>query len=370
MRNLLRPLRPESGHLLHLDALRLIASAGIVVGHVIVFVDAGPDATWPRAVQESLSMFVDMFFVISGFVIAFVYSQKMIDVRSFGLFLRKRLARLAPLHWLTLALFIGIGMFARAHHFGPNHDNVYDLDCAPVSFFFLNSTGLCPHQSFNSVSWSISAEMIMYLCSPALFWVRRRSGLGLLAIVIVSLVGLTWLLPDRSWLTLTHSGGVLRAVPSFTLGVLFYSLRASLARISIARPGFWIGILAYVAGVISGAAQPVLLVLLYATVAFGIGADAQQRSGRFVSALAAGGQLTYSSYMLHLLVILVLLNGLADRILVLHGLQRNLLVVLAFALVWPLSYLSLMLFERPAREWLDGRRPRARQPAAIAAQPE
>jgi len=370
MLNPLQPLRPESGHLLHLDALRLIASAGIVVGHAIVFVDAGPNATWPRAAQDSLAVFVDMFFVISGFVIAFVYSQKIVDLGSFVQFLRKRLARLAPLHWLTLGIFIAIGIFARAHHFGPNHDNVYDLDCAPISFFFLNSTGLCSHQSFNSVSWSISAEMMMYLIAPALFWVARRTELGLLAIVILSLAALAILLPDRSWLTLTYAGGAFRAIPSFALGILFYAQRASLAQSRIARAGFWCGMLGYLAGLVFGAAQTVLLVILYATVAFGVGADAQGQSGRFVRMLAAGGQLTYSSYMLHLLLIVILLNGVADRILRSHGLERDLLVILTFVLVWPVSYLSLMLFERPARKWLGGRRPRSKPSTVIAAQPK
>lgn len=76
-----------------------------------------------------------------------------------------------------------------------------------------------------------------------------------------------------------------------------------------------------------------------------------------MSKLAAGGQLTYSSYMLHPLISIVLLNTVADRILHTHGSARNILVLLAFLSVWPISYLSLMLFERPARRWLSGNSP-------------
>jgi peptidoglycan/LPS O-acetylase OafA/YrhL len=51
---------------------------------------------------------------------------------------------------------------------------------------------------------------------------------------------------------------------------------------------------------------------------------------------------------------ILLLNTLAEHILHTHGWARNLLVVLAFSAVWPISYLSLIFFERPARRWIDG----------------
>ena len=94
--------------------------------------------------------------------------------------------------------------------------------------------------------------------------------------------------------------------------------------------------------------------MLYATVACGVAADAQKRSSPVVIKLAAGGQLTYSSYMLHPLVMIVLLNTVADRLLHTHSWERNSLVGLAFFAVWPVSYLSLIFFERPTRRWLRG----------------
>jgi peptidoglycan/LPS O-acetylase OafA/YrhL len=95
-----------------------------------------------------------------------------------------------------------------------------------------------------------------------------------------------------------------------------------------------------------------LLLTLYATVACGVAADAQQRPSRVVGKLAARGQLTYSSYMLHPLVMIFLLNTIADHILHTHGWARNSLVVLAFSAVWPISYQSLVFLERPTRRWI------------------
>jgi peptidoglycan/LPS O-acetylase OafA/YrhL len=170
MRRLFAPLRPESGHLLHLDALRLIASAGIIIFHVSGFVDAGAWSEHFLIAIGPLTLFVDMFFVVSGFVIAFVYSRKIEDARSFGSFLRKRLARLVPLHWATLAIFVLIDVLLRFRNIHVNHSEAYEWRCLPTNFLLLHSTGLlCPNLSFNGVSWSISAEMIMYFMAPALF---------------------------------------------------------------------------------------------------------------------------------------------------------------------------------------------------------
>jgi peptidoglycan/LPS O-acetylase OafA/YrhL len=357
------PLRPESGHLLHLDALRVIASAGIVVLHLAGFLDAGRMNDRIVNSARSLSVFVDMFFVVSGFVIAFVYFAKLIDVKSYLSFLRKRLARLGPLHWLTLAIFAAIGLTAHFRHVQMNHAELFTPQCFPSSLLFLNSVGFCPYVSFNAVSWSISAEMVMYVCVPLLFWIMRRhtAGAGLLAAI-------AWLactfVPMTPWYTWTAAGGFIRAIPSFVFGAWLFGVRGTLAKLPFASWGFWLGMLAFVGGCSIGVARLALLLTLYATVACGVAADAQKRTSRVVSKLAAGGQLTYSSYMLHPLVTMLFLNILADRVLHAHGWERNSLIVLAFLAVWPVSYLSLIFFERPARRWLGRQAKEAPIPGA------
>jgi peptidoglycan/LPS O-acetylase OafA/YrhL len=116
MRRIFEPLRPESNHLLHLDALRLIASVGIVVHHIVPFIDDGAGAEQLLMMSAPLAHFVDMFFVVSGFVIAFIYSNKIADSGSYASFMRKRVARLAPLHWATLAFFVVIGIALQARN--------------------------------------------------------------------------------------------------------------------------------------------------------------------------------------------------------------------------------------------------------------
>lgn len=355
------PLRPESGHLLHLDALRLIASAGIIVAHVTPFLDAGIASDSIVNSTRSFALFVDMFFVVSGFVIAFVYFARIVNIGSYLHFLRKRIARLGPLHWLTLAIFAAIGLTAHFLHVPLNNAEMYNPQCFPSNLLFLNSMGFCQNLTFNGVSWSISAEMAMYVCAPLLFWIMRRHTVGAGLIAAAAWLALT-LIPTNPWYTWSATGGFIRAIPSFAFGAWLFGVRGALAKLPFANWGFWLGVLAFVCGCSIGVAKPALLLTLYATVACGVAADAQ-RPTPLVSRLAAGGQITYSSYMLHPLVMIVLLNTLADRLLHTHGWERNSLVVLAFLAVWPVSYLSLIFFERPARRWLGGQSKQAHIPS-------
>ena len=74
-------LKPESEKMLHLDCLRLIAATGIVLLHGVgrlegLQLDLG-----------SFRLFVDLFFVISGYVIWSVYMDGMCDREAYKGFL-------------------------------------------------------------------------------------------------------------------------------------------------------------------------------------------------------------------------------------------------------------------------------------------
>jgi peptidoglycan/LPS O-acetylase OafA/YrhL len=250
-----------------------------------------------------------------------------------------------------------------------NHAELYNPQCFASNLFFLNSMGFCSYLSFNWVSWSISAEMVMYVSVPLLFWCMRRHAAGAGLVAAIAWLALT-LVPTSPWYTWAAAGGFIRAIPSFAFGACLFGVRGMLAKLPFASWGFWLGILAFIGGCSIGVAKPALLLTLYATLACGVAADAQRRPSRVVNGLAAGGQLTYSSYMLHPLVIMVFLNAWADRMLHSHGWERNLLVVLGFLAVWPVSYLSLIFFERPARRWLGRQASEAPIPSARLAHEE
>lgn len=107
---------------------------------------------------------VDFFFVLSGFVLSYVYMAKISDQRlSFQNFSILRLSRLYPLHIITLfvvAVFQGI-IFAMTGKFVTyTFDDVYHFI---LNIFMLQSVGFESGFSFNGPAWSITCEILAYL---------------------------------------------------------------------------------------------------------------------------------------------------------------------------------------------------------------
>src|SRR4051794_17935604 len=172
-------LRVASDEVLHMDLLRFVASVGIVVRHSFEFF-------FPAAVRSTLpsglALFVDLFFVISGFVIAHVYLGKVDNLSGYGSFLQRRVGRLMPLHWLTLLISILVWTGFVALGKAGAHEPSFTLRCIAETALLLNAMASCGNGiSFSSVSWSIGAEMVMYLIFPIFAWAGLRSRLGFLA---------------------------------------------------------------------------------------------------------------------------------------------------------------------------------------------
>ena len=92
--------------------------------------------------------------------------------------------------------------------------------------------------------------------------------------------------------------------------------------------------------------------LVYVVIASAVGADQRGVVGSWTRRLAPLGSLTYSSYMIHTLVLLVFISFGANRVLHTTGVTRVVVGVCAYLCVWPLSYLSLNFFENPVRLWI------------------
>ncbi len=135
---------------------------------------------------------VDLFFMVSGVVLAHVYEDA-IAARQVGWkrFAWLRFARLYPVHLLTLLVAAGlVWLFHADTHRFPVYtgNNAYFF---MLNVLFLQGTpGLAPDYSFNGPAWSLSTEAAMYV----LFFVVAASGRArLLAPVLVGLGLIGWL---------------------------------------------------------------------------------------------------------------------------------------------------------------------------------
>lgn len=159
-----------NNHFDSIDILRGFAAISVVIYHVIElyewssFPTSGP-LVWFRFGW----MGVDMFFVISGFVIA-MSAFKQLDnkgTESFvSFFMKRRLRRIVPLHYLTLLVFVVfISPVLLFNNFALN---------ISTHLLFIHNLNYNFHGAINGSNWSLGVEMQFYIFI-ALFagWLKR-----------------------------------------------------------------------------------------------------------------------------------------------------------------------------------------------------
>ncbi len=153
-----------------LDGLRGIFSVMVVLFHYKIFNNSiTPDPLRSGFIVRQSEIFVDFFFVLSGFVIAYNYSN-IPSTTKFMEFMKKRFVRLFPLLLYTSVMFLvlllsmdvlknNFGFFENSESMSFNVLGIHFLD----TILFLNSTPVLGSGAvINPPSWSISSEMISY----------------------------------------------------------------------------------------------------------------------------------------------------------------------------------------------------------------
>jgi len=209
---------------------------GLFASLVFLF-HLGPFAVTPvlnnRFVENS-DMFVDFFFVLSGFVIAYSY-QNISDWSQLRLFLTKRVYRIYPLHFVMLLAFVGMEVAKNLLEKYITVNNLINpannVKTFFTSLFLLNSVPVpgVKDVSWNIPSWSISAEMMAYLVFSGLVLFMHFRGqlsgknLYYLLVILLSLAGL-WSLSNSFQINYSFDYGFLRSILGFFTGVLCFNL--------------------------------------------------------------------------------------------------------------------------------------------------
>ena len=347
-------LKPQSQDMLHLDAMRFFAASAIVFLHWKTYCKPIPGHNILPNPESFLSLAVDLFFLISGVVMFQVYSRRLYSWRDFGSFMQRRVARLYPLHLLTLSVSMMYGLGAYILHLHANHPGLYKLDGVIPNILLIQAFPVIHHGSFNGVAWSISAEMGCYVSLPAALVLYRRRwwAPALLGLATAAAFTLFWT-HGWEWTNATYSYGFFRAIPTFFFGVALGGSGRVLRRIPY--PNILFGIFA--CGVFAlgfmGAPHGILYLLVYLIGITGFACDVQGTAGRFISAVAPLGQLTYSIYLIHGILEPSLFNFVYARLQVSAWL-RNSIIAATFVPMVMLAYLSFVYFETPARRWVSG----------------
>ena len=163
-------------NLKQLTSLRFFAALWVVAYHYWPSLTGG----YPVLVDKGY-LGVELFFVLSGFILAHVYLDDAGAGRlNYGRFLWARLARIYPVHLVTLAAIGLMGALALALGYPMRHQ-VIVWSVLPQTLLLIHAWGTASVSAWNHPSWSISAEWFAYVFFPlfaAAAWALRAGGGG------------------------------------------------------------------------------------------------------------------------------------------------------------------------------------------------
>ncbi len=222
-----------------IEGLRGVAALLVALFHAYVYNKWGGLPAESKVLQHAW-LFVDLFFVISGFVMATVYSERLETPRSAWAYMIRRFYRLYPLHVVTTAAALLAVVAVQTAKlvladFGISVGNepafavkFFDLGLLVADLLLLQGVGIIRMELHNYPSWSISVEFWLYALFALMTLAVRSSRVrivasGLIVALCVGWFAVYWSYAAEELRTL-DTRGMPRGMLSFFQGVLLYYL--------------------------------------------------------------------------------------------------------------------------------------------------
>jgi len=169
-----------------IQVLRALAAVLVTICHAQAEVSKIGEipSAWPPAVLANLAGFaVQLFFVISGFIM--VYSTEPLFGTSNGslVFLKHRLVRIVPLYWIVTSVYLALTLLV------PEFAKEYPVSFVVASYLFIPAAR--PDGVIEPIvgqGWSLNYEMFFYLIFAATVFSSRRVSVVMVTAVLLSLV--------------------------------------------------------------------------------------------------------------------------------------------------------------------------------------
>ncbi|TGX54095.1 acyltransferase [Sphingomonas gei] len=337
-----------------LTSLRGIAAWAVVLFHIRHSIGLPGGAM--RLVAHGY-LAVDFFFLLSGVVIWMTWHGRLAGGwQQVPGFLRKRIARIWPLHATMLAY---AGLLALLFWLRGRPDPHFPFAEFPAHLLLVQAWGLGAETlSWNDPAWSISTELFAYLVFPLLVmcvdW-RRWSSAALIGMIAVLLLGLAAIwhvrgVPDLG--DFIPQMGLIRCVVEFVTGTIVgalwwrWQVRPLLPAIGAALTALAVAA-AFHAGALP---QPFAVPAIFAGALLGFALTSGMRGNPLdLRPLHYLGEISFATYLSHSL---------------LWKTFKLALVSDPQAVAWPLIALYLLLLlgasvalyhgvERPAQRWIN-----------------
>jgi peptidoglycan/LPS O-acetylase OafA/YrhL len=310
---------------------------------------------------------VDLFFVLSGFLISGILVEARKSPRYFSVFYKRRAFRIFPLYYLTLAGYTAVALWLGGAAAAQGRLFENPLPIWPY-WLYLQNFSMALAGTYGAIwmagSWSLAIEEQFYVTLPAI--VRKASDRALLRIAGVGLVAPCILraLEQRTRVLPGIASAVLlpMRVDSLSAGIVIMLLLrnyrgAMERRVPLIR---WAGLAAGCLWFLFPALPPGISVRMgflndtVSAIAFGLFIlnvllTPRGRAARMLSIAPARllGNMAYSTYLFHpilLCVVFRLLRGADPRLNTMSDLTP---LALAFALTLACSWISWTRFEAP-----------------------
>lgn len=318
----------------------------------------GIAALWVLAYHAGLSaagyLGVDLFFVLSGFIIAYNYADAGLaaDGPRYREFLWRRLARIYPVYLAALLLTLAAVAALTPWEVSLRKSAHFTVEGFWASVFMVQAWTVPVPRLWNVPGWSVSAEWAAYLAFPLLAArVRRVESMRTTVLAIVLLYALLALAMNLLSLRATLSYGLVRIAAGFTAGVLLHRLwmlRGAPRDADGARPVLALVLLVGGATVLESSvakyAAAVWLPILACAVVYGL---ASSRSRWLCAPLAQWlGRISFSLYMVHWPIVQLYRRGAESFP---HAPSRALVTLAAIVSSILVGWLMYRFVEEPSR---------------------
>lgn len=357
-----------------LTPLRGIAALLVAVFHFQIYFIRFTSPQESMFIDKGYLM-VDLFFIMSGFLIMHVYKEdfaKSVRGTSYLKFIRARFARIYPLHLILLLLLVAL-FYIKSFNAG----GYWEPNSIASHIFLLHSFPLNKDLTWNIPSWSISAEWWSYILFPFLSFTlskNRKIAIGLMISVIILLYILLLFVVPRSYplnltsgteynLDITFDYGFVRSISGFMTGMLLYLVYLSdrIKEIFNSDLLCCLYILLLVVAMHKGISD-ICFIPGFSILILFLTSNTRKISFAFNNrVLTYLGDISYSVYMIHFLLIIFLEMGLSKL-----GYSHNayktlpfytgLAICVAYVLtLLTLSAVSYKLVEKPCRNFINSK---------------
>ena len=325
------------GEIVPLTSIRGVAALWVVAFHFSLNTERiglSPLPAFVRSFAESGGFGVDIFFLLSGYILTANYGLRLDP----GRFFLHRVARIFPLHIAVLSAMVA-GVAAMALLGARSGDDAFFSWAALPYHFTLTFVWFGLPLAWNSPAWSLSAEWVAYFTFPAL-----QAALRLVSSLTLTIALLT---AQCAWLSAfsadTGAGAIGRAVIGFAAGASLFVTTKDRALPS------WVGMTAAAIIVLfTGGGFPQFAVFPAATLLVALTSPGSLHRVMSLRPLKWTGDVSYSIYLIHaplLIVMLMVARQVPRSPMSLLILGVSYLVVLGIT-----SHLAWRLVERPCRD--------------------